>query len=915
MISNSFPMIQMDAIDPLILKKGIIAYCGAGISISAPTCAPSWWTLTEEILESFFHSVPPEFKLPDDLIIKEKLFSPEGIFEVFGNIFGQHFFKTFQALDVSEPNGNHRLIAQLAKKGILKACFTTNFDIYIERALKEIGVPFQVIVKNDEFDEIFQIISNSGELPCFYVFKIHGTIEQPETIIALASAYKSSSGFSVNKGRVLESLLKRYSCLFLGYSGWDFEHANYRKFWDNAGKEIKGIFWNRRPQETGGPKFPLIFNSCAQKFIFTEADLPEGWVKALSSANIINQDDIGLSVLEQASDESKWQEVKSKRLEFFKVWAEEIPEFTKIGTVISEGVHFSAKFKEMRDQTIAKAQGKVTQPSQDPTFQTKVQELTQKMSKQEISPQDYQSQYQKLQLDSIMVNLDSSRKEQLKQVISNNQFPGITDNPSRLFGFVQKITQLCNNFSMEEAIKIAEDLSNREWQAMMKGGNNYIAEMTITSWLAANMTQDETQWKPNHEKMENVKAKFLSGEIENQEQFKQQIMLIQQDQSLAKMGYDAPIYDWIQKLVNKMANCTTRDEFQLGAEAFNTAIIGIYARINADLFYSPEYNALRTAANSKPPSQGQFMGDYAEIQKRQTEVIQQYQKGEISAQDYGQKLQAIQKEITEKTVIPVSNTEPPVISEEILKTYDDLIRSKFMPAFLQLKKLFPEPDSYPEMLMEMAILALWIAGTQVIYAEKSQQYYPAANRGEYLIIESHPSIVKFLYRHHKTWIDKALGEMSKRYGQTLCRFVVELAEMGNDFSLCKTATDLSIKYEEGKITEQNYMKIPIALATFYENKGDEENALHYYTLGLESLRTQFITPYADVIVFRTAKLLMKTDKEKALKTILLGYPEFLGNHPPMKFPARDLGINLAKDLCKELGYQDPQEAIQKLFTD
>lgn len=38
---------------PKLLNEGFIAYCGAGISIPAPTCAPSWWTLTEEILTAF----------------------------------------------------------------------------------------------------------------------------------------------------------------------------------------------------------------------------------------------------------------------------------------------------------------------------------------------------------------------------------------------------------------------------------------------------------------------------------------------------------------------------------------------------------------------------------------------------------------------------------------------------------------------------------------------------------------------------------------------------------------------------------------------------------------------------------------------------------------------------------------------
>lgn len=44
------------------------------------------------------------------------MFSPEGVFEIFGTALGNHFSKAFQALDLGEPNENHKLIARLAKE-------------------------------------------------------------------------------------------------------------------------------------------------------------------------------------------------------------------------------------------------------------------------------------------------------------------------------------------------------------------------------------------------------------------------------------------------------------------------------------------------------------------------------------------------------------------------------------------------------------------------------------------------------------------------------------------------------------------------------------------------------------------------------------------------------------------------------
>src|SRR5271157_3042757 len=116
-----------------LLPEGFIIYAGAGISMSPPSCAPSWWQLTEEILQSFFDRVPSDWGMPSDLIIKSEIFQPEVIFENFANIFDAHLYKVFDALDVSQPNGTHRIIARLAKAGYLKACITTNFDIYLER--------------------------------------------------------------------------------------------------------------------------------------------------------------------------------------------------------------------------------------------------------------------------------------------------------------------------------------------------------------------------------------------------------------------------------------------------------------------------------------------------------------------------------------------------------------------------------------------------------------------------------------------------------------------------------------------------------------------------------------------------------------------------------------------------------------
>ena len=157
---------------PELHKEGFIIYAGAGISIPTPTCAPSWWTLTEEILTAFFNRVPEDYGLPGDLIIKSEIWQPEVVFENFAKLFDEHFYKVFPALDVAQPNGNHKIIAHLAKKGILKAVFTTNFDIYIEKALRDEGVDFEIIIDNNKYNELYDRLNSQGLGSKFLLCKI-----------------------------------------------------------------------------------------------------------------------------------------------------------------------------------------------------------------------------------------------------------------------------------------------------------------------------------------------------------------------------------------------------------------------------------------------------------------------------------------------------------------------------------------------------------------------------------------------------------------------------------------------------------------------------------------------------------------------------------------------------------------------
>ena len=85
------PLLLAQTLAPL-LREGFIAFCGAGISIPPPSCTPSWWTLTEEILQAFFERVPDDFNLPKDMILKDPDLQPEEVLEAFANILDERLF-------------------------------------------------------------------------------------------------------------------------------------------------------------------------------------------------------------------------------------------------------------------------------------------------------------------------------------------------------------------------------------------------------------------------------------------------------------------------------------------------------------------------------------------------------------------------------------------------------------------------------------------------------------------------------------------------------------------------------------------------------------------------------------------------------------------------------------------------------
>ncbi len=922
---------------PELHKEGFIIYAGAGISIPTPTCAPSWWTLTEEILSAFFTRVPDEYGLPGDLVIKSKIWQPEVIFENFAKLFDKHLYNVFPALDVAQSNGNHRIIARLAKTGVLKAVFTTNFDIYIEKALRDEGVDFEIIIDNEQYDQLYNQLNSQGFGSKFLLCKIHGTTERPETIVSVASAYKSSKGFSPPKSQVLQWLMKRYPTLFLGYSGWDFEHNNYRKFWDRTGPTLKHIYWNRRPGETGGPNFDTIFSSCKSKFDFCVSDLPGGWLNALKQNASANIEGVEGQI---PTGEDLQSQIKSKRQDFLNNWASDISEASILAAVITEGIHFSAafrnKFEQSKQQQAAQVQ---VSPEKMAELQQKNQEVTAKLQNSALTMDERAVIMEEMfysQMEMQLAYIKPEEKELIKQVFMENRNPGITDNQSYRPQFLGKITPLLGRFSAAEAINIALDYINRDIETQKKQGEMQAAgkslqeaiefaqtEMAVNQAVFQILQPEEEKWKSSYSQMLKVKERFYAKEIDRAA-FMQELAGICEKAVKKDMGLEIPVMDLLSKLIQNTASAAIPEEFNERCQALFLAVTMAAANINSHLMQTPESKALVRAmmgtVTNVPNVQDPALIQQAQqaMAAKAQELMAFMQSGEIDGAEYGKRMQAFvvenQKRFQPKQIEEKGADGRVLVPNEVLLAYDNKIRDLFAPAFNAETRFEGDKISQAEILLEMTVMTLWLTIAQAGDAESGQKYQVLMARGDFPITSGNGSVISYLMEKSKNWIEKGMVELPARFGQQLCTNLITIAKLTNDIELCKRATLKSLEYTEGKINESNAYEVPYTLAQFYENRGDETNALKFWSLALDGVRNAVPPAFTDVILYHTAKLTAKFgDKQGALKMIGKLHPNYLGNEPPFKTPARDMSVQLAQNLAQELGYSTVDAALQALL--
>jgi tetratricopeptide (TPR) repeat protein len=232
-----------DGIRASIKRRDAVLFCGAGISMEPPATLPDWNTFRDETIRAVA-SVDDRLSGLTSKLVNQELIAPErrGLApEVVASqtrMVAPDYFSCLAALDHDDWNRNHALIAHCARRGLITQIITTNFDQLIEKALRSLGVTFRVYRSDDDFTQR----AEEGRVAGVEVFKLHGCLSDPDTIVATVE--QEAVGLSLPKAAVLRQIWPEKTALFWGYSGADLKVAEDYLYVAESAPSMRHVFWN-----------------------------------------------------------------------------------------------------------------------------------------------------------------------------------------------------------------------------------------------------------------------------------------------------------------------------------------------------------------------------------------------------------------------------------------------------------------------------------------------------------------------------------------------------------------------------------------------------------------------------------------------------------------------------------------------
>lgn len=216
-------------------EKKYILFAGAGVSKDAGI--PTAWDLMLKTAALLYAS---EAKKVDPKINLEKWFIDskfatweyaELIKQIYPNSPDQQHFLKQYLLD-HEIGESHLSIAEMARRGIIRAVVTTNFDHFIENALVKIGLEAQVISTDEDLNNSEPLI----HCKAIRVYKPHGTLGRG----ALKNTPKELERLSPLMETELIRVMSDHGIIVLGYAGAD---SGIKKVFEQRRSNLYPVFW------------------------------------------------------------------------------------------------------------------------------------------------------------------------------------------------------------------------------------------------------------------------------------------------------------------------------------------------------------------------------------------------------------------------------------------------------------------------------------------------------------------------------------------------------------------------------------------------------------------------------------------------------------------------------------------------
>jgi tetratricopeptide (TPR) repeat protein len=131
----------------------------------------------------------------------------EALFQIILGVAGTKLRALLRIFQETTPNLYHHFFARLLQTQSVKRIVTTNFDTHIERAA---GTALNVFVHEEEFNQ--RILSG--------LYKIHGTVERPDTMVAVLK--QVARGLGPHARTLMAETLKDL-CVVIGWSDDDID--------------------------------------------------------------------------------------------------------------------------------------------------------------------------------------------------------------------------------------------------------------------------------------------------------------------------------------------------------------------------------------------------------------------------------------------------------------------------------------------------------------------------------------------------------------------------------------------------------------------------------------------------------------------------------------------------------------------